>query len=56
MGMGVGEQKERNGRKRENEKRLQGINTMCKIVDDLGHVFDKEKEKVLSDSVIVMVM
>lgn len=28
-------------------RRCQGMGTMCKIVDDLGHVFDTEKEKVL---------
>lgn len=42
--------------KGENEKELQKMGTMCKIVDDLGCVFDAEIERVLSDSGIVGVM
>lgn len=34
---------------------LQGMGTMCKIVDDLGHVF-AEMGRVLSDSGIVGVI
>lgn len=49
--MGVGrEEKKRKGRKEKMRRRLQGIGTMCKIVDYLGHVFDAEKGKVMSDS------
>lgn len=36
--------------------RFKGMGTMCKIVDDLGHVFDAEMGRVLSDSGIVGVM
>lgn len=32
------------------------MGTMCKIVDDLGHVFDAEIGRVLNDSGIVGVM
>lgn len=45
----MGREKKRKG---EEEMGFQGMGTMCKIVDDLGHVF-AEMGRVLSDSGIV---
>ena len=55
--MWYGGRREEKGREKRERKceRLQGMGTMCKVVDD-SCVFDAEMGRVLSDSGIVGVM
>lgn len=55
MNMGVGEEMEKK-KKEKVRRRLQEMGTMCQVVNELGHMFDTEMGKVLSDSGIIGAM